>query len=125
MSLYFVMNIATTTGFPEMIVYNDFEKLLEILFVYLGVAMFAFAFGLFAANTAKLPEKFVDVFDRLRKMQSILETGQVKHQLRNKIENYFAYIVDTRGENEVCLDALKGLLSSNSVILKGLHLNFS
>lgn len=115
-SLLFTMNIATTTGYPEMIVYNNYERALYILFIYFGVALFALSFGLFSANTKALPEKYEHVFEELRKMQSLIELGSIKPGLRNKIENYYSYIVDKKGRNKTCLEALDGLMPVTTVI---------
>jgi len=88
---------------------------LFILFIYFGDALFALVFGWFAANSKTLPEKYDYVFERIRKMDKILQDKQIKPKLKSKIESYFAYIVDTRNHNKSCLDALEGLLPSNTL----------
>merc|ERR1712159_369126 len=57
-SMHFTMNIATTTGMTEGIIYNDRERIFYIFLIYLGNALFAVAFGLIAANSKSIPEKF-------------------------------------------------------------------
>jgi hypothetical protein len=117
------MNIATTTGYPEMIIYNDYERLLFIIFIYIGDALFALAFGLFAANSTTLPEKYDYVFERLRKMDSITTGVKIKPQLRSKLEKYFAYIVETRNYNNSCLEILDGLLPPSTVMKENIFSN--
>lgn len=69
------MNIATTTGYTEMNVYNNYERALFILFIYLGDALFALVFGWFAANSKTLPEKYDHIFERIRKMDKIMQNN--------------------------------------------------
>lgn len=72
------MNIATTTGFSEMMIYNNYERALMIMFVYFGDALFALVFGWFAANSKTLPEKYDYIFERIRKMDKILQEKVIK-----------------------------------------------
>jgi hypothetical protein len=60
------MNIATTTGFPEQIIYNPYERIVFILVIYIGDGLFALAFGMMAANLNTLPPKFEGVFDTVK-----------------------------------------------------------
>ena len=114
-SLLFTMNIATTAGYPEMIVYNNYERYLFIVYVYFGDAFFGLTFAWFAANARTLPEKYDYVFKKIRKMDYVFQKGQIPLKIRNKLENYFAYIVDTRNQNKSCLEALAGLLPLSTV----------
>ena len=114
-SLDFILSIATTTGYPELIVYNDYERLIFILLVYLGDAVFALILGWYSSNSTALPEKYNYVFERIRKMEYILQEKRIPHKIRTKVENYFAYIVDTRNSNKSCLEALSGLLPPTTV----------
>ncbi len=43
------MSIASTTGYTELIVYNDFERIFFIFVVYIGNALFAIGFGMMAS----------------------------------------------------------------------------
>jgi len=108
--LSFTMNIATTTGYPELIIYNNYERAVWILYVYFGDALFGLTFAWFAVNASTLPDKFNFVFDRIRQMDYVLQKNQIPPKLRNKLEDHFAYIVETRDQNKSCLDALSGLL---------------
>ena len=116
-SLDFVLSLVTTTGYPELIVYNDYERLIFVLFVYLGDALFALILGWYASNSTTIPEKYNYVFGKIRKMDYILEDGRIPPKTRKKIENYFAYIVHTRNRNKSCLEFLSGLLPSTTVNL--------
>ena len=60
------MNIATTTGYSEQIVYNDFERIFFIVYVYIGDALFAMAFGMISRNVELFPESFQDLFENMR-----------------------------------------------------------
>ncbi len=113
--LLFTMNIATTTGYPELIIYNNYERSLWILYVYFGDALFGLTFAWFAVSASTLPDKFNYVFDRIRQMDYVLQKDQIPPKLRNKLEDHFAYIVETRDQNKSCLDALSGLLPVSTV----------
>lgn len=116
-SLDFILSIATTTGYPELIIYNDYERVVFIIMVYIGDALFALILGWYAANASALPEKFNYVFDRMKRMDYILTEGRVPPKTRKKIEKYFSYIVDTRNRNKSCLEFLDGLLPPTTVTL--------
>lgn len=113
------MNVATTAGYPELKIYNNYERVVFIVMVYIGDALFALILGWYASNSSTLPEKYHYVFERIRKMDFILEEGRIPGKIRKKIENYFAYIVDTRNRNKSCLEFLSGLLPPTTV--KFLH----
>ena len=115
LSLEFILSIATTTGYPELIIYNDYERMVMIILVYLGDALFALILGWFSTNSTALPEKYNYVLKRIRKMDYILEEKRIPHKIRKKIENYFAYIVETRNSNKSCLEALQNLLPTTTV----------
>ena len=111
------MNIATTAGYPEMIIYNNYERCLFIVYVYFGDAFFGLTFAWFAANSSTFPEKYDYVFKKIRQMDYVFQKGQIPLKLKNKLENYFAYIVETRNQNKSCLEALSGLLPLSTVNL--------
>jgi hypothetical protein len=60
--MLFTMSIASTAGYPEAMVRNDYERIIFILVAYIGNGLFALAFGLVAANLRTLPEKFENIF---------------------------------------------------------------
>ena len=109
-SLLFTMNIATTTGYKEMIIYNNYERTLFIIFIYIGDALFALVFGLFRANSRLLPEKYDSVFERIRKIEGVLSHPNIRPKTRQKIENYFAFIVNSASHNETAIEALINLM---------------
>ena len=65
-SLIFTMNIATTTGYSEQIVYNNAERLLFIIYIYIGDALFAIAFGMISNNVELFPEDYQSIFENIR-----------------------------------------------------------
>ena len=60
------MNLATTTGYSEGIVYNENERIVFLFLIYLGNALFAVAFGLMAASSKSIPEKYDKVYQMIR-----------------------------------------------------------
>ena len=55
-SLLFTMSIATSTGYAEHRIYTDYERLIWIIIIYIGNALFAFGFGLMSSSTRLFPE---------------------------------------------------------------------
>ena len=98
-----------------MIIYNNYERILFIIYVYFGDTLFGLTFAWFAANSDTLPEKFDYVFNRIIQMDYVLQEGQIPSKLKNKLEKYFAYIVETRNQNKSCVEALSGLLPLSTV----------
>lgn len=60
------MSIATTTGFSEQIVYNNAERYFFIFIVYVGNGLFALAFGLMAATSSVLPQRYEDTYETVQ-----------------------------------------------------------
>lgn len=48
LSIYYVIKAVTGVGYPDMIAYNNIEKIIFILIINLGDALFAIAFGMIA-----------------------------------------------------------------------------
>jgi hypothetical protein len=46
--IYYVIKAVTGVGYPDMIAYNNVEKVIFILIINLGDALFAIAFGMIA-----------------------------------------------------------------------------
>jgi hypothetical protein len=60
------MNIATTTGFPEQIIYNTYERIVFMIIIYIGNGLFLLGFGMMAASSKTLPEKYEKLFGTVR-----------------------------------------------------------
>lgn len=60
------MNIATTTGYPEQLIYNHYERIVFIGLIFIGDGLFAIAFGMMSANSRTLPEKYDFVFETVK-----------------------------------------------------------
>jgi len=108
--LHFTMNIATTTGFSEQIVYNNGERLVYILLTYVGNALFALAFGLMAANTSTLPEKFVSVYDTITRLERMFGKDGVPKKIKQRVENYYTHVVNSNSANTSEFRDYKGLI---------------
>ena len=48
------------------------ERIIFIIVIYIGDALLAIAFGIIAANSTLLPEKFNNLFKNIRKITAIL-----------------------------------------------------
>ena len=65
-SLMFTMSIASTPGFSEQMIYNDLERVFFIVYIFIGDALFAIAFGMMVTNTEIFPDKFDELFSNMR-----------------------------------------------------------
>ena len=109
------MNIATTTGYPELIIYNNYERIILILCIYFGDALFASLLGWYSAHTDML-DRYNGMFDKIRKIDSIVQKETPKN-IRFKVESYFKYVVDTKTNSQSCFEFLSGLLPESMVRL--------
>jgi hypothetical protein len=66
------MNIATTTGYPEQIAYNNAERVIYILYVNVGIGLFALAFGMMVESSKALPEKYQEIFEVVCQLENML-----------------------------------------------------
>jgi len=117
--LTFFLNIATTTGFPEFLIYNNYERCIFIICIYLGDALFALVMGWVSSNSSTLPRKFNDIFYPFRQVESVLEEGHIPKKIKKKVESYFKYMVDSKSKNVSCLQLLNGNLPETT--LKEMH----
>ena len=56
------MNITSTTGYSEMRIYNNLERVFFILMIFVGDILFAIAFGMMTLDMNFIPEKFHYLF---------------------------------------------------------------
>ena len=110
------MNISTTTGYPELIVYNNYERIVLILCVYFGDALFASLLGWYSAHT-DVADRYNGMFDHIRKIDSIVQK-QTPKVIKHKVESYFKYMVDTKTNSKSCFEFLSGLLPESMVHFK-------
>ena len=103
----FVLNIATSTGFYEQITYNDTEKIIFIVFVYIGDALFAMGFGLMASTSELFQENFLEIFDNIKKINKVIKQSSIQPSLKQRVEQYFAFLVNLRDRNYNYLIGLK------------------
>jgi hypothetical protein len=113
----FLMSLATTTGYPEHIAQNNTERVIYIIFIYIGDAFFAMAFGMMASNSEMFPEKFQELFDNIRKINILLMEKTIPESIRKRIEIYFAYMIDIKSKNQGYLSGIKDLVPPNIVRL--------
>ena len=64
--MFWFMTYASTVGYSEMQVYNDKERILLLIFIYVGCALFAIGFGLMSSQTSIIPNKFIEIFINIR-----------------------------------------------------------
>ncbi|KAL4477962.1 hypothetical protein ABPG72_013370 [Tetrahymena utriculariae] len=70
--LFFVMSIATTCGYPTMKSNNDIEKIFFIFAIYFGDAIIAYDFGLIAAQSLLLPQKYQEIDKKIKQFKILL-----------------------------------------------------
>lgn len=116
-SLTFILSIATTTGYRELEIYNNYERLIFMLCVCIGDVFSAVILGWFVAATSALGQKYLAMFQDIRKVDSVLQTDPIPKKIRKKATNYFKYIVDTQSHNKSPLEVLSDLLPQSMVCL--------
>ncbi|KAL4477961.1 hypothetical protein ABPG72_013369 [Tetrahymena utriculariae] len=94
--LFFVMSIATTCGYPTMKSNNDIEKIFFILAIYFGDAIIAYDFGLIAAQSLLLPEKYQEIDKKIKQFKILLNIGSDTNKnsimkLHKKIQLSYLY----------------------------------
>mmetsp|Transcript_7218 Transcript_7218/g.6493 ORF Transcript_7218/g.6493 Transcript_7218/m.6493 type:complete len:135 (-) Transcript_7218:185-589(-) len=102
------MNIATTTGFPECIIYNSYERVAYIVYTYIGNGLFALAFGMMAAATRTLPEKYEFIFDNVNKVEGLFNK-KIPPKLKTKLESYYSYVIENQHNSALSIQSLKPL----------------
>lgn len=55
--MFFTMSIDTTTGYSTMVVYNNIERLIFIIFIYYGDVLVSIGLGMMTQNYQFLTEK--------------------------------------------------------------------
>ncbi len=96
-------------------IYNNYERCIFIICVYLGDALFALVMGWVASSSSTLPRKFNDVFNPLRQVESVLEDGGISKKIKKKVEGYFRYMVESKNKGVSCLQLLNGVLPETMV----------
>ncbi|EAS07212.2 cation channel family protein (macronuclear) [Tetrahymena thermophila SB210] len=95
--LFFVMSIATTCGYPTMKSNNDIEKIFFIFAIYFGDAIIAYDFGLIAAQSLLLPQKYQEIDKKVKQFKILLNIGKDHSKnssiikLHKKIELSYLY----------------------------------
>ena len=87
------MNIVSTTGYGDMVAYNDTERVALILLINLGDALFAVAFGLLAGLTMKT-SSYTDaekVFNKMDSVLTFLKKFKIEEEIKRKITNFYSY----------------------------------
>ena len=56
------MNYASTVGYTDMQVYNNWERLFLIFAIYVGDALLAIGFGMMASQSQIIPERYIELF---------------------------------------------------------------
>ena len=116
-AVFFVLNIATTTGFPSQIVYNDLERICFIAVIYIGDAIFSIAFGMMASNSDIFMYKFPQNSENRIKIEKLLSQSPGHYnQVKKKLKKYFAYALELKTQNISYLESLRNLLPEQIVI---------
>ena len=111
----YILNIATTTGYGNMITYNRTERIVFLFMIYFCDIFFAYAFGLMASESKLFPEKYNAIFDRISKINTILDQNKIAPSLKFKVEQYFSYMIKSRNIGTESLETLTDLLPRSFV----------
>lgn len=108
--MFFILNIATTTGFPQQIVYNDLERVCLIVVVYIGDAIFSIAFGMLASNSDIIFDKIPQSTENRIKIESLMKPKNNFDPIKKKLKRYFNYIIELKSQDLNYLKILRSLL---------------
>ncbi|KAL4436165.1 hypothetical protein ABPG74_018149 [Tetrahymena malaccensis] len=113
--LFFVMSIATTCGYPTMKSNNDIEKIFFILAIYFGDAIIAYDFGLIAAQSLLLPQKYQEIDKKIKQFKILLNIGNDSNKnsiikLHKKIELSYLYKLYSNLYIEQQLEQIQSLI---------------
>lgn len=108
--LQFVMSIVTTTGYPEQLIYNDFERLIFIGYYYMGAGLFSLAFGMISANSSVLSKKYETTFPHARAIES-LSNYNTNLPFKQKLKQYYAYLIEFQTDSDSLVELRASLPS--------------
>lgn len=92
----FVINITSTTGYPELIVWNDYERLFLILLVFVGNGVFGCAFGILSSHSNIFSPEAESMYEYKLKMNKIYSEHNIPNELKLKIDQYISFLVSTK-----------------------------
>mmetsp|Transcript_4046 Transcript_4046/g.2364 ORF Transcript_4046/g.2364 Transcript_4046/m.2364 type:complete len:81 (+) Transcript_4046:139-381(+) len=80
------MNIVTSVGYGDMFPTTDLERIMTMLIILTGDALFAVAFGMLASIAMSSSKDILDQYlESLRKFQALVPDTSVSNSLRIKI----------------------------------------
>ncbi|KAL4436168.1 hypothetical protein ABPG74_018152 [Tetrahymena malaccensis] len=114
-SMFFVMSIATTCGYPSMKANNDYERVFFFLTIYFGDAFIAYGFGKLASQSELLAEVQQEIHSKIMQFRILLseiyDSKNKTHDQRNRrIEHYYLYKSTTQVYAETDLLQIKPLI---------------
>ena len=90
-SIYYVMNLATGTGYSNTYPVTLLEKWLTIILILFGNIVFAVAFGLIASLISTIHFRVNNLLDKLRKVFNVLNKSDIPHRIVSRLEAYYAF----------------------------------
>ncbi|KAL4477964.1 hypothetical protein ABPG72_013372 [Tetrahymena utriculariae] len=114
-SMFFVMSIATTCGYPSMKANNDYERVFFFLTIYFGDAFIAYGFGKLASQSELLAEVQQEIHSKIMQFRILLsdiyDSKNKTHDQRNRrIEHYYLYKSTTQVSAEQDLLQIQPLI---------------
>lgn len=116
----FILNIASTAGYGNMTVYARPERIAFIFLVYVCTVFLAYTQGILALQTKLFPEKYNKIFNKISKINRILDRNPIPPELKFKIELYYSYLIEARDAGIEALDVVSEVVPKQ--IVKVLHL---
>ena len=121
-ALLFTMNIATTTGYFEGIVYNDYERLFFILIIYIGDALFAIAFALISSSSTLFSAQYDRHMEDIKDINYLESKGAISYKIKTKIDKYINYIIKDNKPKSTSAHELEEILPT--LLVQATSLNF-
>jgi hypothetical protein len=106
-AIYWCITTITTVGYGDISPVTDLQKILTMIAMFLGVAVYGFVIGNVASLLSNIDSTKASFLKQMEDINSYLSYKSVPRRLRHKVNDYYHYIWNNR-----MLQSEKGLVSN-------------
>jgi voltage-gated potassium channel len=106
-AIYWCITTITTVGYGDISPVSDLQKILTMIAMFLGVAVYGFVIGNVASLLSNIDRTKASFLKQMEDINSYLSYKSVPKRLKHKVHNYYQYIWHNR-----MVKTEKGLLSN-------------
>ncbi len=120
-SIYWCITTITTVGYGDISPITDLQKILTMITMFLGVAVYGYVIGNVASLLSNIDKTKVNFFKKMEDLNSYLLYKSVPKRLKQQVQDYYQYIWHNR-----MVQTEQGLISNLPDSLKtdiSLHLH--